>query len=92
VVIDLLAMQAWNSPCDLSDYRVGGVRLPSVLSRSLDDWKVGTQFAMVGQFARCVGSAQNCPGFDDHDMAAIAMTLLERAGGNRDAKIIDHLD
>jgi hypothetical protein len=74
-----MAEAVWNEPAELTEFRVGGTALPDVVDLP-DGRKVALQYATVGGWI---------DGGGDQEVGRI---LLERAGGDLGAKIIDHVD
>jgi hypothetical protein len=76
-----IADAVWNEPAQLTEFRVGGARLPKFVNLP-DGRKVALRWATLGQWIEG-------PGREGDQIGRI---LLERAGGDLAAKIIDHLD
>lgn len=89
-----LAKAIWDMPAGLTNRTVGGARMRDIvgtLCRVHGEHQRLLEYARIRRWIDGIGIARRIDG-PQHDGYGIGRILLERAGGNLDAMIIDHVD
>jgi len=88
------AAEIWNEPPELTEFRVGGAQLPAIVKTpdpQHGERQFALEFATIGQWCAGIGfvGGREWPQCHGHEIGRL---LLERAGGDLAARIIDHVD